>query len=92
MIFILPFDMDDFYNIENKLDINSLNNYLTNFKHYNVEMYIPKFTFSSETNLKNILKNLGLHQSFNRHSANFSKMYLVKQNQILYIGFFVEYY
>jgi len=60
---------------------------LASDEEYGVELFIPKFKFNYDLQLKDDLKELGIKEAFDENSADFSKMSNGKEiNENLYIS------
>lgn len=73
MIIILPNEIDGAKKLEKQLTVENLNNWLDVLRKREVEVYLPKFTFTSEFELKKILSQMGMPKAFSG-SADFSGM------------------
>ena len=72
MVILLPKE-NNIDIIENKLITDNLNNWLNSKYPTKIDIFLPKFNFKTEYNLKNILIDMGLDIIFN-YNADFSGM------------------
>jgi len=72
MLIILPQQVDGLSELEGKLSTESLDEWIDLFSLGEIDLYLPKFSFSSELDLKKVLLNLGVNQAFDRRAADFS--------------------
>ena len=84
-IAILPNEDVDLDNYINQMTGESLSKMINSYREAMVDAYIPKFTYSYETNMSQVLINLGIKNAFNELKADFSKIAEVK-NENIYIN------
>lgn len=69
----------------NQMTGESLFNMINSHKEAKVDVYIPKFSYSYETNMNQVLITLGIEDAFDELKADFSKIAEVK-NENIYIN------
>lgn len=74
MIVFLPKTMDGLDDFEKFLSAEKLDRWRAALHREEVEVYFPKFEFTSSFSLSKILKNLGMEDAFSPTSADFSGM------------------
>ncbi len=74
MVVLLPKKIDGLSELENALDEDSLNKYLSNFRSREVRVYLPKFKVTSEFGLGGVLASMGMPGVFSLPPADFSGM------------------
>jgi len=73
MIVLLPEKIDGIEKLEKDLTIENLDKWLANLHEMEIEIYLPKFKFTSEFSLAEILQQMGMTDAFGG-SADFSGM------------------
>jgi serpin B len=72
MVILLPKQVDGLSNLEKKLTANDVQKWISGLAHaHEVEVYLPKFTFTSRMGLKDVLSSLGMPRAFS-DQADFS--------------------
>jgi serpin B len=72
MVILLPKQVDGLSNLEKKLTANDVQKWISGLEHaHEVEVYLPKFTFTSHMGLKDVLSSLGMPRAFS-DQADFS--------------------
>ena len=74
MVIILPKEVGGLANIEKRLTAERLNGWLKPARPTEVEVTLPKFKFSSEFMLADVLKGMGMTDAFDGGKADFSGM------------------
>jgi serpin B len=74
MVIVLPREIDGLHNVEETITENSLKKWNKNFYENPVDVYLPRFRMTSELNLKDVLKAMGMTDAFVMDKANFSGM------------------
>ncbi|MCL2648016.1 MAG: serpin family protein [Phycisphaerales bacterium] len=74
MVVLLPRQADGLAALEKKLTAENLDRWLKNITAASVEITFPKYTFSSEFQLKDILSAMGMPDAFDDGKADFSGM------------------
>ena len=74
MVIFLPKNANGLPELENKINIKNLNEWMGKFKHHKVEVTLPKFEFSYSINLGGVLQAMGMKQAFTWPGADFSGM------------------
>jgi serpin B len=72
MFIILPHDVDGISKLEEKLASKNLSKILGRLPQREVNVSVPKFKLEETTDLKDILKKLGMTSMFNHEEADFS--------------------
>jgi serpin B len=73
MVILLP-DEDQFEEFEAGLDAGQLENALARLQQTNLDLSMPKFTYESEFQLSQALRQLGMIEAFEGNQADFSGM------------------
>ena len=73
MVILLP-DSDQFEDFESSMDYETVGNIISDIDKYKISLEMPKFTFESEFDLKNVLKTMGMPIAFFPGGADFSGM------------------
>jgi serpin B len=71
MLVVLPRLLDSFPKIERQFSAESITQWLSLAKRHQVDVSLPKFTFSSKFRLRKNLSELGMAIAFDGNSANF---------------------
>ena len=71
---ILPDAKEDFGKAVKRFDANTLDKLNSRISEENVSLKMPKFTFDSNNDLKDVLIDLGMTDAFNSGKADFSKI------------------
>lgn len=74
MMFILPNKKDGLGVLQKKFHKMDLHDVRKQMREEHVALFLPKFTFSFNLKLKEILTNFGLKTAFDENTANFSKL------------------
>ncbi len=74
MAALLPKKIDGLKQVEGSLTQDNLNNWSSNLRNREVVVSLPKFKMTSEFELNEALKSLGMVDAFNMESADFSGM------------------
>ncbi len=82
---ILPKDGNDVYGLVDKLDQQEVNSILSSAQHAEVQVTIPKFRYSYQKEMSEILKANGVTDAFDPVKADFSNM-AVSADGSLYIS------
>ncbi|CAG2200758.1 unnamed protein product [Mytilus edulis] len=75
MIFVLPNSGDGLSELESKLTVNTFKTLLSSLKTQKTIIRIPKFTMTSEYDLKPVCTALGITEIFDDKIADFSEMF-----------------
>jgi serpin B len=82
MVILLPKQVDGLPNLEKKLTANDVQQWLSGLAHaHEVEVYLPKFTFTSPMGLKDVLSSLGMPRAFS-DQADFSGLATEKAQKL----------
>lgn len=81
MLVLLPDDIAGVAEAETNLSLDAFKSWLPQLKMEHVHVWLPKFTFSGEFTLNDVLKKMGMVAPFNR-DADFSKMSFLKSLSI----------
>lgn len=71
MLVLLP-KSDDLNSLEKSLSLEKLNELRSNLSEQRVDVYMPKFTFSTKYTLNDDLTKMGMPSAFNPNTADFS--------------------
>ncbi|XP_063437697.1 leukocyte elastase inhibitor A-like [Mytilus trossulus] len=82
MIFVLPNSGDGLSELESKLTIDDVDSLVKGLKTQKTLIRIPKFTMTSEYNLKPICTALGLTEIFDDKKADFSEIFESDQTRV----------
>jgi serpin B len=74
MVILLPRKTDGLPAVEKSLTAESLSKWIAQMHSSQVELAMPKFTFSGEFNLKDALASMGMPDAFDASKADFSGM------------------
>lgn len=74
MVIILPRKIDGLQNVEEILSVDNLQEWSKSSYEEPVDLYLPKFTMTFQFDLKDVLKEMGMTDAFDRYKANFSGM------------------
>jgi serpin B len=74
MFVLLPKDVDGLPSLEEKLTQVNLEKWTSAVREQEVDVYLPKFTLTSEFSLKDVLQKMGMSAAFNSQQADFSLM------------------
>ena len=74
MLVILPKKTDGLQNLEEILTKDSLEGWTKDLSNRMVEVYLPRFKMTSEFNLDEVLRSMGMNDAFDMDKANFSGM------------------
>ena len=74
MILILPKSDKSIMNVVNNINSTLFDSNIQNLKKDKVKIYIPKFSFESEFELSDVLKEMGMPDAFDAGKADFSGM------------------
>ncbi|MCK4307062.1 serpin family protein [candidate division WOR-3 bacterium] len=73
MVILLPKKREGLVELENSLNVDSLNKWLGNLRKQEVTIYLPKFKMTSEFRLEEVLASMGMPDAFSGQ-ADFSGM------------------
>ncbi|CAG2196508.1 unnamed protein product [Mytilus edulis] len=82
MVFVLPNSGDGLSELESKLTINNIDSLVKGLKTQKTLIRIPKFTMTSEYDLKPICTALGLTEIFDEKKADFSDIFESNQARV----------
>ncbi|NIA03819.1 MAG: hypothetical protein GWP09_00530 [Nitrospiraceae bacterium] len=82
MIIFLPKNNNTLSKVDSELNSNEFNNIMNHLSKEKVNVYLPRFNLRTQYILNSYLKDLGMGDAFNSHSANFSGI----SNEQLYIS------
>ena len=71
MLVLLPKDRDGINSLEKSLDMQKLDSINSMMDRQPLTVHIPKFEFETEYGLVGLMKNLGIHDAFDKDNANF---------------------
>lgn len=74
MVVFLPTAVDGLADFENSLTSEKLDGWIKDFRREEVDVFFPKFTFTSSFSLSGILAAMGMQDAFSPDSADFSGM------------------
>jgi serpin B len=74
MVVFLPTAVDGLEDFENSLTLKKLEAWMKAFRREEVDVFFPKFTFTSSFGLSGILSAMGMQDAFSPDSADFSGM------------------
>ncbi len=74
MVILLPKEIDGLSDLEAKLSNENLNRWVSKLSMGEVKVYLPKFKTTSQFQLGDTLKSLGMTTAFNPNTADFSGM------------------
>jgi serpin B len=74
MVVLLPKEVDGLRSLEEKLTETNLEKWTSALREQEVEVYLPKFTMTSEFSLKDVLQAMGITSAFDAGKADFSGM------------------
>ena len=75
MVVLLPQEIGGLANLETKLTLQNLQRWLTSVKHEDeVKVYLPRFKTTSQFQMADTLKAMGMELAFNGNAADFSGM------------------
>jgi serpin B len=74
MVVFLPTAVDGLGDFENSLTSEKLDAWIKDFRREEVDVFFPKFTFTSSFSLSGILAAMGMQDTFSPDSADFSGM------------------
>jgi serpin B len=75
MVVLLPKEIDGLANLEAKLTFQNLQQWMTSVRHEDeVKVYLPKFKTTSQFQMSDTLKAMGMELAFNGNAADFSEM------------------
>uniref|UniRef100_UPI00272E8E37 serpin family protein n=1 Tax=Methanococcoides sp. TaxID=1966350 RepID=UPI00272E8E37 len=80
MYIVLPKE-NNISNFESSFTIDKYTELKSNMSKQQGQIYLPKFTYSTDSELVNSLQNLGMNDAFNVETANFSGLYTDKKHQ-----------
>jgi serpin B len=75
---------DNLESMLDNIDYTSLNKRVESSNYSSVELSLPKFNYKNNTNLKDLLIELGMPSAFNASNADFSKM--IDSNTDIYVS------
>jgi serpin B len=78
MAIFLPKNTDGLPTLEKKFTVKNLNKWMSQFKHQEVKVTLPKFKFSYAASLGDVLKAMGMNLAFIWPGADFSIMTTAK--------------
>jgi serpin B len=82
MVVLLPKQVDGLPQLEKKLTANDVQKWISGLEHaHEVEVYLPKFTFTSQIGLKGVLSSMGMPLAFS-DQANFSGISTEKRQKL----------
>ncbi|XP_052084669.1 leukocyte elastase inhibitor A-like [Mytilus californianus] len=82
MIFVLPNSGDGLSELENKLSVDNFKTLVSGLKTQKTIIRIPKFTMTSEYDLKPICTALGFTEIFDEKIADFSEIFLANETRV----------
>ncbi len=71
MLVLLPKDRDGINSLEKSLDMQKIDSINNMMERQPLTVHIPKFEFETEYGLVGLMKNLGIHDAFDKNNANF---------------------
>lgn len=74
MLALLPKEVDGLPSLEEKLTVDNLGKWSSALRKQNVDVYLPKFTMSSQFSLNSVLQSMGMTAAFDADQADFSGM------------------
>ncbi len=74
MLILLPADRDGLGSLENSMNMQKLDSIRDVMTRQPLTVQIPKFEFETEYDLTGSLENLGVHDAFDEHDADFNGM------------------
>ena len=74
MVVLLPRAIDGLADLEAKLTFENLNGWVSKLSKGEVKVYLPKFKTTSQFELGDTLKTLGMNTAFDANAADFSGM------------------
>ena len=74
MLVLLPKETDGLESLETKLTAANLEKWTASMSYKSVQLFLPKFTMTSELSLAETLKSMGMSAAFDPHGADFSGM------------------
>jgi serpin B len=87
MVVVLPRKKDGLREVEEMINASTLSRWLGGMAIRDVAIFLPKFKFDSDYNLKEMLQALGIKSAFSAEHANFEG---VTEDQQLYVREFVH--
>ncbi|MDZ4817963.1 MAG: serpin family protein [Planctomycetota bacterium] len=73
MVILLPSKRDGLAAVERQLSAESIDKWLASADYLPVNVFLPKFTFTSTFELNGVLSSLGMSQAFDLRKADFSR-------------------
>ncbi len=74
MLVLLPTQIEGLVSLERKLTQENLDKWLASLRKQEVDVFLPKFTLTSQFNLNDVLQALGMTSAFDPDQADFSGM------------------
>ncbi|MBD2481708.1 serpin family protein [Planktothrix sp. FACHB-1365] len=74
LIILLPRKINGLTELEKKLTVENLSNWIESVDQQNVEVSLPRFQVNFQSELSNTLAQMGVTDAFNQDNANFSGM------------------
>src|SRR5690606_10994622 len=71
---ILPNEDVELKDYISEMSGEGLSNLISSYRKAKVDTYLPKFTYSYDIKMKDVLVNMGIVNAFNEFKADFSKM------------------
>ena len=87
MFILLPKDIDGIYSLEESFTLNNFSEWKKEISERHMAVFLPKFTFETDYDLKKSLQNIGIKTAFDKHNADFGK---ITQIEDLYIAFAIH--
>jgi serpin B len=71
MVVMLPTQVDGVADLESRLTIDLFQESVESLQEQEVDVYLPKFTYTNDVNLRGVLENMGMTDAFNASLADF---------------------
>jgi len=87
MLILLPKEVDGIHPLEESFTINNFSEWKKELSEKHMAVFLPKFTFDTDYNLKRSLQNMGIKAAFDQYSADFGG---ITEDEDLYIAFAIH--
>ncbi len=87
MLILLPKEVDGIHSLEESFTLNNFSEWKKELSGKNMAVFLPKFTFDTDYDLKRSLQNMGIKAAFDQYSADFGG---ITEAEDLYIAFAIH--
>jgi serpin B len=87
MLILLPKEVDGIHSLEESFTLNNFSEWKKELSEKHMAVFLPKFTFDTDYNLKRSLQNMGIKAAFDQYEADFGG---ITETEDLYIAFAIH--